>query len=261
MRKVFKVYAIALFLLMGCRGDSGLSEKGFDVSSTASEEEEQRETGFAGDSLRMSTRPGDLLLTAHAQYRLTPIFKVNINKKTKETFIGSVDFRTDYSSLSEMPGNAWHYHIVPGFDAGYGYNLLNIAVHDMTTKQKKELFSSPVLIRTVYFPSFEPDTLMNLPVLRNHYYVTAYDEDTNKDGKINLKDLRRLFRFELDGTPAGVMVPDNFSVSGSSYDPANDLIIVSAHEDANANGSIEDNEPVSVFTIDLKNPGNSGRIY
>lgn len=96
---------------------------------------------------------------------------------------------------------------------------------------------------------------------RKFYMVSVYDEDTNKDGFINVKDLRRFYHFNLDVTENSNLIPKDYSVMSSEYDPDNDLMYVFARKDENKNGQMEYEEPTNIFWIDLKNPKNNGIQY
>ena len=150
---------------------------------------------------------------------------------------------------------------MPGLEALYGYNIVNVSLHDTASEKHKKLFKKPILMRTLYFPAFESDTLNNVPVKRDYYLVSAYDEDTNNDGYINLHDLRRFYYFNLDGEQQTSLVPKNYSVMSSQYDHGNDRMFVYARHDANENGKTDDLEEIKIFWIDLKNPLNTGRQY
>ena len=91
--------------------------------------------------------------------------------------------------------------------------------------------------------------------------VSAFNEDTNRDGYINTDDLRRFFLFNLDGTMNMQLIPDGYSVNSSQYDPYNDYMYVYAAVDENVNGYQDDIEDVHVFWIDLKSPQKGARLY
>ena len=91
--------------------------------------------------------------------------------------------------------------------------------------------------------------------------VSVYDEDTNNDGFINVKDLRRFYYFDIEGKNKKLLVPKNYSVTNSEYDPENDFMYVFAQIDENRNGSRDDGELISVFWIDLKSPHKNGILY
>jgi hypothetical protein len=211
--------------------------------------------------LGFATRPSNVLLTGVQHVRLATVYKVNHRKDDSSLFIGSNNFYCSYSEENAGPGNVWNGHLMPGFDAVYGYNLVNISHFDVTTAQQKLLYERPVLIKTLYYPSFSTDTLNHVPVTRNHFLLTVFDQDTNKDGYIDTKDLRRIHLFDVNGDRQKGPIPDNYSVFRSEYDPGNDRMYVFAGLDADQNGRRDEAEPVHIFWIDLKDPSLSGRQY
>lgn len=118
-----------------------------------------------------------------------------------------------------------------------------------------------MLIKTVYYPAFSKDTLNYQPIQRDYYMVSVYDEDSNKDGYINVRDLRRLYHFDIDGKNQQALIPKDYSVLSSEYDSANDYMYIFARKDSNENGQMETDEPMDIFWIDLKNPENVGMQY
>ncbi len=251
------LFVLAISLWMGCTGKR-LEEKGFPVSQPA-EENNNEVKGIAKDSLVLRTRPSSVLLTGNPQFRLTTVYKVNYNKKNGEHFIGSNDFHAH--QMEPGNGNQWHEHFMPGLEAVYGYNMVNVSHYNTGTQQRKEIFKSPVLVKTLYYPSFTRDTLDFNPVSRNYYLVSVYDEDTNKDRLINERDLRRFYLFDIDAAHRKSLVPENYSVLSSEYDPANDFMYVFAQLDKNKNGKRDEGEDIHIFWIDLKNPQRTGRQY
>ncbi|ABG60094.1 hypothetical protein [Cytophaga hutchinsonii] len=250
-------FLFCVFIAFSCSNDK-LESKGFAISEISDEETVPEKSGLAKDSAVFQTQPYKVLLTAHPAHRLTPLFKVNYNKKTQKPFIGSTDFHYRYSEEIES-GNNWNSHLIPGFEAAYGYNLVNISHFNTGTQKQQVLFEKPVLIKTIYYPAFTKDTLNNKPVTRNFYMVSAYDEDTNKDGMINLQDLRRFYYFDLEGENKRALLPENYSIQASEYDPANDVVYIFAKLDENNNGTADDRESVHIFWIDLTNPEKTGR--
>ncbi len=246
-----------IFIAFSCSKDK-IESKGFATSEISEENHTDEKTGLDKDSAVFKTQPYKVLLTAHPAHRLTPLFKVNYHKKTLKPFIGSTDFHYSYSGENET-GNNWNSHLMPGFESAYGYNLVNISHFNTITQKQHVFFEKPVLIKTIYYPSFSKDTLNNQPVTRNFYMVSAYDEDTNKDGMINLQDLRRFFYFDLDGKNKRTLLPKNYSVQASEYDPANDVVYIYATCDENNNGTADDRESIHIFWIDLTNPEKTGQ--
>lgn len=260
MQRIIKtiILSTSFCALISC--GNKLEQKGFAVESPTENEEEETINGISKDSLIFPTRPSSVLLTGIPQYRLTTIYKVNFNKDST-TFIGSNDFHFNYESLGETEGNQWHNNYLPGLEAVYGYNLINVSHHDTENQKQKNFFEKPVLIKTLYYPSFSKDTLNYKPLNRNYFMVSVYDEDTNKDGFINVHDLRRFYSFDIHAEKKKAIIPTDYSVQKLEYDPTNDLIYLFAKLDENKNGRIEELEQISIFWIDLNNPERAGKQY
>ncbi len=258
MNKFLKFIIIAL-LAVSCT-EKKLEKKGFQVNEITEDENGRRVIGVKNESLNMETRPRNVLMTFSPEHRLTPIYKINYDKETNEPFAGSNEFHSSWDENYEK-GNNWNNNIMPGFEAVYGYNFVNVSHYNTTTKTENKLFPKPVLIKTLYYPSYSKDTLNFQPINRNFYLVTVYDEDTNKDGFLNFKDLRRIYYFDMNGVNQKAAIPKNYSVLSSEYDSANDLMYIFAKKDKNKNGKMEASEPMDIFWIDLKNPQNTGLQY
>lgn len=251
------IYLTTFLGLIAC--GNKLEQKGFAVTST-SNNEESKVDGISKDSLIFPTRPSNILLTGNQKYRLATIYKVNFNKDST-TFIGSNDFHYNYERIGETNGNQWNSNYLPGLEAVYGYNLVNVSHFNIETQKQKFFFDSPVLIKTLYYPAFSKDTLNYMPVNRNYFLISVYDEDTNKDGFININDLRRFYSFDINADNKKPIVPTDYSIYKSEYDPANDLVYIFANCDKNKNGQIDELEPVNIFWVDLKNPERTGMQY
>ena len=247
------------FVIQSCDNNK-LEKKGFQVSEISENNEGEKVVGLPIDSLILETRPKNVLLTKHSIHRLTPIYKVNYDKKTGRPFTGSNSFHWTWDN-DDSDGNNWNENFMPGFSAVYGYNFVNVSHFDNETNLQNEFFDKPVLIRTLYYPAFSRDTLNFQPVERNYYMVSVYDDDSNNDGFINAKDLRRFYLFDINGKLKRELVPKNYSVMSSEYDPENDFMYVFAKFDQNENGQMEEEEQTHIFWIDLKNPELSGIQY
>lgn len=260
--KIVKVFSLLFVVLVtiSCSRNN-LEPKGFSVKEENKTSEEVVDNGLINDSSSFETRPAGVLLTGDKRYRLTTVYKVNMDKGTGKSFIGSDNYHQNYQGEESNGSNRWHNHFMPGLEAVYGYNMINISLFDLDTKKQKLLFEKPVLIKTLYFPSFSSDTLNGKPVKRNYFLVSVYDEDTNRDGFINENDLRHLYCFSLDLAAKTPVLPLNYSAISSEYDPANDYMYVFARLDENHNGIAEDPENIHIFWIDLKDPIKNGRQY
>jgi hypothetical protein len=237
MKNIFFILFIVTFF--ACNENSEkFKDKGFQIDESESElHQTNSNNAIKKDSLNFKTSSVGVLLTGNQNIRISPLYKVNYSEKEKKFFTGS------------------------GFEALFGYNLVNIFHFNHSENSGKKLFNKPVLVKTCYYPSFKVDTLNFKPIVRNFYMVSAYDEDTNKDKFINIKDLRRFYLFDINGENLGEIVPKNYSVIGAMYDSGNDYLYIDAKLDSNKDGKISKNEPVSIFYLDLKNPANRGLFY
>lgn len=247
------------FTFSACK-DKPAEKKGFQVNDISENDEGEKIVGLPIDSFKLETQPRNVLLTKHPSHRLVPIYKVNYDKKTKAPFIGTNNYHTFWSDNAD-DGNNWNGNLMPGFKVLSGYNLVNVAHHNNLEKTQNTFFDKPVLIKTIYYPAYSKDTLNNSPIKRDYYMVSVYDEDTNKDGFINLKDLRRIYHFDINGKVQQALVPKNYAVMSSEYDSDNDYMYIFAKLDQNTNGQMEPEEPTHIFWIDLKNPENKGVQY
>ncbi len=261
MYRPIAVYLAAFSLVATSCSNRDHLEKGFSVPVSDDPVHGDGMKGLNRDSLNFPTRPSSVLLTGIPNVRLTTVYKVNFSKEDSSTFIGSNNYHYDYDEDEYSPSNNWNGHIIPGFEAVYGYNLVSISHYDIAVNKQKLFFEQPVLIKTLYYPSFSSDTLNNAPVSRAYFMLTAYDEDTNKDGFIDIRDLRRMHLFNVNGERQGYLLPANYSVIKSEYDPGNDLLYVFAQLDANGNGKRDEGESIHIHWIDLKDPAMTGRQY
>jgi hypothetical protein len=261
MKNFQSIVILILVCFLASCSNGKLEEKGFQVSPSSDNAENDQTYGLNRDSVKIHTQPGGVLLTGVPNVRLTTIYKVNVHKKDNSTFIGSNSFHYRYEEPEENPGNNWNNHLMPGLEAVYGYNMVNISHYDIQENLQKNFFEKPALIRTLYYPAFSKDTLNHKPVNRAYFIVSVYNDDTNHDGFINLQDLRRLYLFNISGERQKALIPENYTVLKSEYDPGNDLMYVYAQLDSNNNGRKDEGEPIHIFWIDLRDPDKTGRQY
>lgn len=210
----------------------------------------RRSTNFA----QLATYPNKVILTGMKDHRLIPIYRKNSTKAPDY----SASRRSSY--YYEEFGDE-HQFFMPGIDLLLGYNLINIAHYNFKTGSTKLLFRNPVLVKSIYYPSFVQDSLDNKPVNRDYFLISAYNEDTNGDTLLTKKDLRRIFCFKAVAAEAVQLIPSDYSVVRSQYDSMNDVMYIFARHDANKNGQSENEEPLHVFWISLPNPAPAKRIY
>ncbi len=251
---------LIILLITGCSGHKGQVKDYYSGPETEKEEATDI-PGISKDSVTVNTRPGNVLLTGISDYRLTPVYKLNYDKKKEYHYTGNNHFYRNYDETGYSEGNQWHFNFMPGLQAVYGFNIMNVSVYNIKTGKQKLFFDTPVLIKTIYFPSFSKDTLYGNPVMRDYYMISVYDEDTNKDGFINFSDLRHFYLFDINCTEKTALIPPNYSVISSEYDSANDFMYVFAQIDENGNGQNDEKETIHVFWIDLKDPHFNGREY
>jgi hypothetical protein len=207
---------------------------------------------------QIGTRPSKVVLTGLPEHRLIPVYKKGVatNATTSDSYSGS-----RYAYYYESQGSEHISLFMPGIDLLQGYNLLNIAHYDLKEEKLHYLFEHPVLVRSLYYPSFEQDSLHGEPINRNYYLVSAYDADTNGDTLINKRDLRRFYYFDAAGKDKRQLVPADYSTVRSQYDPQNDVMYIFARHDANKNGTTDPEEPMHVFWARLNDPTVVKRMY
>jgi hypothetical protein len=204
---------------------------------------------------QIATEPNSVVLTGLPQHRLVTVYKANV--KAPSTDIYSISKRTYYESYDSEREE----HFMPGLDLIHGYNLLNVAHYDLATEQLNYLFDHPVLIKSLYYPSFIQDSLYKKPITRDYYLVSVYDTDTSLDTLLNKKDLRRLYYFNANNSEKIQLIPSEYSVVRSQYDPPNDVMYIFARLDANKNGMTDKKEPIHIFWLNLKTPTKAKRLY
>ena len=207
----------------------------------------------------ISSTPYHVVLTGLPQHRLVTVYKSASGNSTKSSG-GRMDYlysRSDYEEESDELES----HYMPGIDLIYGYNLLNIAHYDLVSEKLNFLFDHPVLVKSLYYPSFVQDSLYKKPINRDYYLVSVYDADTNGDTLINKKDLRRFYYFNAASSEKVQLVPPAYSVIRSQYDPRNDVMYVFARQDTSADGMVDRKEPLHIFWFSLKQPAQAKRLY
>lgn len=224
---------------------------------------EKEPPGLRTDSLDFLTRPLEVLLTNHPSHRLLPIYKINFREIRVRVYpyTGTNRFHANYARNAADYHARWQSHNLPGLRALYGEELVNIVHFDTQQETQTAFFPQPVLVKTLYYPAFEPDSLHGQPIIRDFYLVSCFEEDTNTDGYINGLDLRRLYWFNLSGQNQGLLIPKTHNVLSSEYDPDNDYFYVYARLDQNQNGQSELEEPIEIFWIDLQAPTRHGKLY
>lgn len=261
MRLFLLCLSIITCLLISCNSRNNKKyQKGVTLSQQESGVEEQNQNDKKKTE-KLITRPTEVIQTGHLDHRLVSIYKLNYNKDRRRYYTGTNYHYSSYYYDAYDTTDAWHNHFMPGLEAMYGYNMMNIAHYNVKTNERNNFFEQPVLINTLYYPAELTDTTNNQPVTRNYYLVSVYDEDTNQDSIINTKDLRRFYHFDLDAKKKTTLIPKGYSVLSSEYDTENDLMYIYAQHDKNENGRREKEDPIHVFCINLKQPEAAERVY
>lgn len=209
-------------------------------------------SSIAGDrpAERWNSSPNSVLLTGNDRFRLLTVYKLPPETDRNIQF----DEETSYNPYVRINSDADFRYFMPGMDIVGGYNLVNVAHYDTERDTLTYFFAKPVLIKTLYFPGVERDSLHRKPVVRHYYMVSVYDADTNNDSLINRRDLRRMYHFDERNTCRTPLLPPRYSAIKSSYDYRLDAMYIYARFDANSNGTPETHEPVSVFMLPLDDP-------
>lgn len=249
--RLILITLILSFTVISCSPNRPKEENAIPLTPTEGEESEEQ------PDLSLVTRPSSVLLTGHPEHRLITVYK--IDPETGGRGINS--FHRKYTDNYDDDDNVDYRHFMPGIVAAYGYQMFNVAHYNLKTKERKNLFDDPVLINTLYYPSFIKDTIDKQPIERDYYLISVYDEDTNKDDRIDGNDLRRFYHFDLDAKQKTLLIPSNYSVISSEYDSENDLMYIFAGIDENENGNRELDEDIHIFWIDLKSPKQGERLY
>ncbi|MGC3944661.1 MAG: hypothetical protein QM762_09090 [Chryseolinea sp.] len=209
---------------------------------------------------QLATTPSFILLTGLPEHRLVTIYK-EVPPKSARKY-------NEYGSYYyEDEGTDRYTHYMPGLDLLYGYNLLNLAHYDLKQEKMNYMFDRPVLIKSVYYPSFVQDSLHEKPINRSYYFISVYDADTNKDTLLTKRDLRSLYYFNASTSERVRLIPEDHSVERSQYDSMNDVMYVYARHDENHDGTTDrdekrkSREPLHVFWIDLKVGNVAKRLY
>lgn len=158
----YVIIALLSLLFYNCT-EKKYKEKGFSVIEQQNTQETTNK--LTTDTLSLEKQPSKIIPTGTKGNILLPIYKVNINKKTKKRFIGTTNYHVTYHYHENDKGNQWNGNLMPGFGAIYGYNMVNVSHYNSITQTRKDFFKKPVLLKTVYYPSVSKDTLNYQPII------------------------------------------------------------------------------------------------
>lgn len=240
------MFLIVSLLASSCWSGNDAKEEQIRYETSDAATDPADTTNSISGTGQIPSNPQKVVLTGLQQHRLVTVYRQD-----------TVSGRTYYDDYYDERDP----HYMPGLDLIHGYHLLSIAHYDMTTEKLDRLFDHPVLVKSLYYPSFIQDSLYEKPVNRDYYLVSVYDADSNMDTLINKKDLRRFYHFNASCTERTQLIPADYSVERSQYDPRNDVMFIFARHDANHNGVAERKEPLHVFWLSLKSPAPAKRLY
>lgn len=243
--------AIALF---SCKGKKERKKQELRISEIS----DTLNAGIAENSFgQISSAPSNIILTGMDSIRLFAVYKSNPDQ---ERTVHNIGRTTYYFDEEDSTTEGSYRYFMPGIDVVRGFYLINIGHYNLQTNSLTYFFDKPVLVRNLYFPGIKRDFLAGKAIHRNYFLVSVYDEDTNQDSIINVKDMRRFYYFDKQNTQKISLLPKAFSAISSSYDYKNDIMYINAKLDSNGNGIPEANEPISIFWIALESPTTSKKI-
>ncbi len=251
MNKTIVLYVILLLPFLSCRNEATKKNEELRVADMHAFGDSLTHS-IAGNTTfkQLASSPNSVIPTGSDEYRLLTVYKVNPQGDRNIQFYEGSSYRS-YSRLEE--DDDFRY-FMPGMDIIAGYNLINIGHYNVDKDTLTYFFQKPVLVKTLYFPGVNRDSLYRKPVSRNYYLVSVYDEDTNNDSLINKKDMRRMYHFDEGNTRKTSLLPPRYSAINSEYDYKLDAMYIYARFDENGNGIPEKTEPVAIFMIRLNNP-------
>jgi hypothetical protein len=251
----------AVSLLISCSGKNSepkeeqihLTTDTLQNTDTTSANTLQGDLSFA----QLATYPNKVILTGLPDQRLVTIYKRI--KKGEKGLMEEYGPRKSY--YYDDSYRDYEEHFMPGIDLVFGYNLVNIGHYNFATEKLSLLFDHPVLVKSLYYPSFEQDSLNKKPINRNYFLLSVYNEDTNKDTLISKADLRRFYFFNATASERLQVIPSDYSVERSQYDSMRDVMYIFARQDENKNGKSDPTEPLHVFWFSLARPHVAKRMY
>lgn len=262
---IFAVHALACTLLFSCGGGrDNVNDEQIRVSDNFADSladlPDSLVMNVIADNVPLQDIPSEpkrVVLTGMSEHRLVTVYKIVPKEKRGVKSYDSYD----YSYYDGEYDSEFESRYMPGIDLIHGYNLLNVAHYNLQSRKLNFLFDHPVLVKSLYYPSFVADSIDKKPIFRDYYLVSVYDADTNRDTLINNKDLRRFYHFDAEASTRTQLIPPGYSVIRSQYDKRNDVMYVYARHDSNGNGVSDEKEPVHIFWFSLRAPAVATRLY
>jgi hypothetical protein len=168
------------------------------------------------------------------KYLIHPVGDLNVYEGRSKSSYGS----TTADRVSFTISNTSEYEIT-------GY-LRNLKFQHIGSDSIKALTDKPVLIQTAtYLRSVSERTKQQIMV------YTMADDDTNKDGKLDVNDIKTLYISEISGNRLTKISPDFQELIDWNLIESKNSLYFRTIEDTNKNGQFDKNDVVHYNFVDL----------
>ena len=224
----FAIIGISLLLLASCKEESEKPKVIYDASKN-----NRQVTKVDSAQIKIADLPIQMRGT---DYLIHPVGDLSIYEKGSKTKYGS----SSVNDLSFTISNAAEYEIT-------GY-LQNLKFQRVDSDSIKALTDKPVLIQTATYLKTVSDQINNQIMV-----YTMVDMDTNKDGKLDVSDIKALYLSSISG--------DKFTKVSADFQELIDWDLIESKnrlyfrtvEDTNKNGRFDSKDVVHYNYIDLAN--------
>jgi len=224
----FTIIGISLLLLASCKEESEKPKVIYDASKN-----NRQVTKVDSAQIKIADLPIQMRGT---DYLIHPVGDLSIYEKGSKTKYGS----SSVNDLSFTISNAAEYEIT-------GY-LQNLKFQRVDSDSIKALTDKPVLIQTATYLKTVSDKI-NKQIM----VYTMVDMDTNKDGKLDVSDIKALYLSSISG--------DKFTKVSADFQELIDWDLIESKnrlyfrtvEDTNKNGRFDSKDVVHYNYIDLAN--------
>lgn len=167
-------------------------------------------------------------------YLLHPVADLSIREKGIKARYGS----SNVNDLSFTISNYGEFEIT-GF-------LQNIKFQKTDSDSIRKLTDKPVLILTATYLKSVADKTNNQILV-----FTMMDMDTNKDGKLDISDIKALYLSDISGEKFTKISTDFQELIDWKLIPSKNRLYFRTVEDTNKNGEFDKNDVVNYYYIDL----------
>ena len=168
------------------------------------------------------------------KYLIHPVGDLNVYEGRAKSSYGS----TTADRVSFTVSNTSEYEIT-------GY-LRNLKFQQIGSDSIKALTDKPVLIQTAtYLKSVSERTKQQIMV------YTMADDDTNKDGKLDINDIKTLYISEISGNRLTKLSPDFQELIDWNLIESKNSLYFRTIEDTNKNGQFDKNDVLHYNFVDL----------